>query len=99
MKTLETKSVVLLHHHLKALRLPTIGRRVREGGRTGGRRQRRPPDLPAAALGARAARPGEAGGRAAPQGGTVPDHQDPRDLRLRGPAVGQQGADRRAGAL
>ena len=25
MKTLETKSVVLLHHHLKALRLPTIG--------------------------------------------------------------------------
>ncbi len=24
-KTLETKSVVLLHHHLKALRLPTIG--------------------------------------------------------------------------
>jgi DNA replication protein DnaC len=25
MKTLESKSVVLLHHHLKALRLPTIG--------------------------------------------------------------------------
>ena len=25
MKSLETKSVVLLHHHLKALRLPTIG--------------------------------------------------------------------------
>jgi DNA replication protein DnaC len=25
MKTLETKSVVLLHHHLKSLRLPTIG--------------------------------------------------------------------------
>ena len=25
MKTLETKSVVLLHHHLKHLRLPTIG--------------------------------------------------------------------------
>jgi hypothetical protein len=25
MKTLETKSVVLLHHHLKVLRLPTIG--------------------------------------------------------------------------
>jgi hypothetical protein len=24
-KTLETKSVVLLHHHLKSLRLPTIG--------------------------------------------------------------------------
>ena len=24
-KTLETKQVVLLHHHLKALRLPTIG--------------------------------------------------------------------------
>jgi hypothetical protein len=24
-KTLESKSVVLLHHHLKALRLPTIG--------------------------------------------------------------------------
>src|SRR5487761_1629194 len=25
MKSLETKSLVLLHHHLKALRLPTIG--------------------------------------------------------------------------
>jgi DNA replication protein DnaC len=25
MKQLEAKSVVLLHHHLKALRLPTIG--------------------------------------------------------------------------
>ena len=25
MKPLETKSLVLLHHHLKALRLPTIG--------------------------------------------------------------------------
>ena len=25
MKTLQAKSVVLLHHHLKALRLPTIG--------------------------------------------------------------------------
>ena len=25
MKSLETKSMVLLHHHLKALRLPTIG--------------------------------------------------------------------------
>src|SRR5438309_7980720 len=25
MKQLESKSVVLLHHHLKALRLPTIG--------------------------------------------------------------------------
>ena len=25
MKTLESKSVVLLHHHLKSLRLPTIG--------------------------------------------------------------------------
>ena len=25
MKTLETKSMVLLRHHLKALRLPTIG--------------------------------------------------------------------------
>ena len=25
MKTLEAKSLVLLHHHLKALRLPTIG--------------------------------------------------------------------------
>ena len=24
MKTLETKSVVLLHHHFKSLRLPTI---------------------------------------------------------------------------
>lgn len=25
MKTTETKSLVLLHHHLKSLRLPTIG--------------------------------------------------------------------------
>ena len=25
MKTLEAKSLVLLHHHLKALRLPTVG--------------------------------------------------------------------------
>lgn len=25
MKSQETKSMVLLHHHLKALRLPTIG--------------------------------------------------------------------------
>ena len=35
MKSLETRSMVLLHHHLKALRLPTIGSRVRKGGQPG----------------------------------------------------------------
>ena len=35
MKPLETKSLVLLHHHLKALRLPTIGAEAEKvaGGR------------------------------------------------------------------
>ncbi len=35
MKKTETKSTVLLKHHLKALRLPTMHGRVREGGRRG----------------------------------------------------------------
>ena len=33
MKQLESKSMVLLRHHLKVLRLPTFGRRGREGRR------------------------------------------------------------------
>ena len=56
MKPLETKSLVLLRHHLKALRLPTIGAEAEKVAAPGRRRQPRPPLLPAAALRARAAR-------------------------------------------
>ena len=39
MSKTETKSTVLLKHHLKALKLPTMHRRVREGGRAGAPRR------------------------------------------------------------
>ena len=41
--------MVLLHHHLKALRLPTIGAECEKVAAQAASRQRRPPDLPAAA--------------------------------------------------
>jgi len=47
MKSAETKSMVLLHHHLKALRLPTIGAECEKVARPGGNGQCRPPRLPA----------------------------------------------------
>jgi DNA replication protein DnaC len=39
MKTTETKSLVLLHHHLKSLRLPTVAAECEEGGQPGCCRQ------------------------------------------------------------
>ena len=73
--------------------------RVREGGPAVRHRQRRPPRLPAPADRAGAARPGAAGGRAAAEGGPVPDREDAGGLRLRRPAVAEQGAGRRADAV
>src|SRR3974390_904048 len=78
---------------------PDGGLRVREGGETSRRRQRRPPELPAPALGAGTARPGEASGGAAVEGGEVPDHEVARELRLLSAALGQQDAGGRTGAL
>ena len=96
MNKTETKSTVLLKHHLKALKLPTI-RRVREGRPAGCRRQRRSPGVPAAAVRAGADRAGAEGGRAAAEGRPLPGHQDARRVRLRRPAERQQAAGAGAG--
>ena len=63
MKKLETKSTVLLKHHLKALKLPTMTaecEKVAAAVRAG---ERRPPGLPAPAVRAGAARARAPGGR------------------------------------
>ena len=87
MKQPESTSLVLLHHHLKALRLPTITAECEKLARQ------------AAADNADHLTYLLQGRRAAPQGGALPDPQDPRGLRLRGAPLGQQDAALRAGAL
>ena len=68
MKQLESKSMVLLRHHLKVLRLPTFGAEAEKVAAQCSQGRRRPPDLPPAALRARAlgtreARPRSGGSR------------------------------------
>ena len=79
---------------------PDGGGRVREGGHPGRRGQRRPPRPTSSASPSWNSSNGR---NARPNGGSkaarFPDHQDARDLRLRRPALGQQGAGRRADAL
>ena len=99
MKTLEAKSLVLLHHHLKALRLPTVGAECEKVARQAAADNVDHLTYLLQLLRAGAARPGEAGGRAAPEGGAVPDHEDARELRLQRPALGQQDAGGRAGPM
>ena len=99
MKTLETKSVVLLHHHLKSLRLPTIGAECEKVAKQAAADNVDHLSYLLQLLESRIVGPGETFCRATLEGSKVPDHKDPRELRLRGSPVGQQGADRRAGSL
>ena len=62
MKKLETKSTVLLKHHLKALKLPTMTAECEKVAGPVRQGERRPPGVPAPALRAGAARAGAAGG-------------------------------------
>ena len=62
MRKTETKSTVLLKHHLKALKLPTMTAECEKVARAVRRRGRRPPGLPAPAVRAGADRAGAAGG-------------------------------------
>ena len=86
MKKTETKSTVLLKHHLKALKLPTMHGRVREGGRAGApRRTSTTSGFLLQLCELELIDAGAAGGPAAAEGGAVPDGQDARRVRLRGP--------------
>ena len=78
MNKTETKSTVLLKHHLKALKLPTMHAECEKIAPALRRRQRRSPGVPAAALRAGTDRTGTQGGRAATEGGPVPGPQDAR---------------------
>ena len=62
MKKLETKSTVLLKHHLKALKLPTMTAECEKVAGPVRQGERRPPRVPAPALRAGAARARAAGG-------------------------------------
>jgi len=75
MKSTETKSMVLLHHHLKALRLPTMGAECEKVATQAAADKRRPPRLPAPAHRAGAVGTREKGSRASAEGGPVPDHE------------------------
>ena len=86
MKKTETKSTVLLKHHLKALKLPTMPAECEKVGPAVRRRERRPPGVPAPAVRAGADRAGAAGGRAAAEGGPVPGAQDARRRSTSPPA-------------
>ena len=77
MKKLESKSLVLLRHHLKALRLPTIGAECEKVAQRAAFRQRRSPDLPAAALRTRVARARAKSSGAKAKGRTLPGPQVP----------------------
>ena len=73
MKKTETKSTVLLKHHLKALKLPTMLAECEKVAQRCATENVDHLGLPAAAVRAGAARAGAAGGRAAAEGGAVPD--------------------------
>ena len=92
MKATETKSVVLLHHHLKALRLPTVAAECEKVATQAAADNADHLSYLLAPHRAGAPRTREAGRRAPGQSGALSDHQDARDLRLRRPALGQQGA-------
>ena len=92
MKKLETKSTVLLKHHLKALKLPTMTAECEKVAGPVRQGERRPPGVPAPALRAGAAGARAAGGGAAAEGGAVPDAQGAGRVRLHGRAVGEQAA-------
>jgi len=89
---------VLLTHHLKALKLPTFLREYDKLARQCAtdavdhvRYLLRPHLAETGRAGAD--RAGTADGRAAHQGGEVPGGQKPRQLRLPGAAVAEQGAN------
>ena len=93
MKKHETKSTVLLKHHLKALKLPTM---TAECEKVAARCAKENVDhlgfllqLCELELLEREA----PGGGAAAEGGAVPDGQDAGRVRLRGRPVGEQAAD------
>ena len=72
----ETKSTVLVKHHLKQLKLPTMHAAVREDGGSRRPREPRPPGLPARPLRAGAGGPGATSRRTAAQGGPKPSAGD-----------------------
>ena len=92
MKKLETKSTVLLKHHLKALKLPTM---TAECEKVAARCAKENVDHLGFLLQlsrAGAAGPRAAGGRPAAEGGPVPDAQEAGRVRLHGRARGEQAA-------
>ena len=99
MKTLETKSVVLLHHHLKALRLPTVGAECEKVAKQAAADNvdhlTYLLQLLELELLDREKRSAERRLKAA----RFPTIKTLETLRLRRPPVGQQDADRRTGAL
>ena len=99
MKATDTKSTVLLHHHLKSLRLPTV---AAECEKVATQAAADNADHLSYLLRLTELELLEREKRSAERRvkfGALSDHQDARDLRLRRPALGQQGAGRRADAL
>ena len=99
MKQTDTKSLVLLRHHLKHLRLPTIGAEcekvANQAAADNADHLAYLLQLCELELLDREKRAAERRLKAA----RVPDHQDAGDLRLRRPPISQQGARRRTHAL
>ena len=94
-KKLETKSTVLLKHHLKALKLPTMTAECQKVALRSRQGERRPPRVPAPVVRTGVARPRASRGGATAEGGEVPDAQGAGCVRLRGGPVGEQADDPR----
>ena len=85
MNKTETKSTVLLKHHLKALKLPTMHAECEKIAERCGRGQCRSSGVPAATLRVGTDRTRTQGGRTAVEGGPFPRPQAARRVRLPGP--------------
>ena len=96
---MNSRSTLLLEHHLKELKLPSFFREYGKMARPVRRRGSGPPGVPAQARRTGTHRPPPAHGGAADPVRPLPCRQDLRHLRLYGHPVGEQGAGDGTGPL